>query len=47
MQPRFSLGRIVATPAALDALAEAGQQPLEFIQRHARGDWGDPRRIGG
>src|SRR5690606_15261583 len=37
----FSLGRVVATPAALTALAEAGQSPLEYIARHATGDWGD------
>ena len=37
----FPLGQIVATPAALDALARAGQQPKEFVDRHASGDWGD------
>jgi hypothetical protein len=31
----------VATPGALEALAKAGQTPLEFLRRHARGDWGD------
>jgi hypothetical protein len=40
-QPKFSLGQIVATPAALEALEKAGQTPTEFLQRHARGDWGD------
>jgi hypothetical protein len=39
--PRFPLGQLVATPGALDALAEAGQTPLDFLSRHARGDWGD------
>jgi len=38
---RFPLGRIVATPGILAALDEAGQTPLEFLARHARGDWGD------
>jgi len=38
---RFPLGRIVATPGALIALAEAGQTPQEFIRRHEMGDWGD------
>lgn len=32
----FRLGQIVATPAALNAISEANQLPLEFIQRHAR-----------
>ena len=37
----FPLGRVVATPGALGALEEAGQTPLEFLARHARGDWGE------
>jgi hypothetical protein len=37
---RFSLGRLLSTPGALAALEEAGQNPLEFIQRHQSGDWG-------
>jgi hypothetical protein len=37
----FSLGQIVATPAALEALAQNGAAPLDFITRHASGDWGD------
>jgi hypothetical protein len=40
-QPKFSPGQIVATPGALEALQKAGQTPTEFLQRHARGDWGD------
>ena len=39
--PKFSLGRIVATPGALQALEEANQNPFEFIQRHQSGDWGE------
>jgi len=39
--PKFSLGRIVATPGALEAVQEANQNPFEFIQRHQSGDWGD------
>jgi len=39
--PRFSLGNLVATPGALEALKHAGQYPLELIQRHLRGDWGN------
>lgn len=40
-QPKFLLGQIVATPGALEALQKAGQTAIEFLQRHARGDWGD------
>ena|SRR5258708_715243 len=39
--PLFPLGQIVATPGALAALGKAGQTPLEFLERHARGDWGE------
>ncbi len=38
---RFPLGRIVATPGALEALQEAGQDPMEFLQRHQAGNWGE------
>jgi hypothetical protein len=38
---RFPLGRIVATPGALKALHDAGQEPLEFLLRHQAGDWGE------
>ena len=40
-RPRFELGRVVATPAALSVLEASGQTPTEFLHRHARGDWGD------
>jgi hypothetical protein len=40
-QPTFSLGQIVVTQGALEALQKAGQTAIEFVQRHARGDWGD------
>jgi hypothetical protein len=39
--PKFSLGRIVATPGALEAVQQANQNPFEFIQRHQSGDWGE------
>jgi hypothetical protein len=39
--PRFSLGRVLAMPGALQALEESGQAPPYFLDRHARGDWGD------
>jgi hypothetical protein len=38
---RFRLGQIVSTPGALEALREANQAPLEFLTRHAGGDWGN------
>ena len=41
LRPRFSLGRLVATPGALQALEEAGQSPTDFLSRHVAGDWGE------
>ncbi len=41
LRARFLPGRILATRAALDALAEAGQSPLDLLVRHLRGDWGE------
>jgi len=40
-KPKFSIGRLVATPGAIAALGEAGQSPMQFITRHLQGDWGD------
>ena len=37
---RFPLGQMVATPGALEALAQNGQNAFEFIRRHETGDWG-------
>ena len=37
----FPLGQIVATPGALDTLAQAGQGAHEFLTRHVSGDWGE------
>ena len=37
----FPLGQIVATPGALEVLAEAGKEPAELLDRHAAGFWGD------
>ncbi len=37
----LELGEVVATPGALEALAEADQRPLEFLDRHLNGDWGE------
>lgn len=39
--PKFPLGQLVATPGALRALADSGEDPLVFIARHQSGDWGE------
>ena len=41
VQPKFSLGRTLATPAALKAIEDAGQTPGFFLDRHIQGDWGE------
>lgn len=38
---RFSLGIVVATPGALDALNASRQRVDQFLARHQRADWGD------
>ena len=38
-ESRFSVGRVVATPRALKALAEAGQTVAHFLALHAAGCW--------
>ena len=37
--PLFTLGRIVATPAARDTLGELHYSPLDLLRRHMSGDW--------
>ena len=37
--PRFALGRLTATPGALDRLTR--DELRSFIERHRTGDWGD------
>lgn len=39
--PRFQLGRIFATPAALEALGTTGVSIITLLTRHVRADWGD------
>src|SRR5690242_13531482 len=39
--PKFELGQIGSTPGAIELLVGAGRSPVEFIARHASGDWGD------
>ena len=40
-KPLFPLGRIVATPGAIDALTRANQYSHYFLDRHGGGDWGE------
>jgi hypothetical protein len=37
---RFRLGRVVATPGALEVLEGARTSPSELLARPASGDWG-------
>jgi hypothetical protein len=41
LEAKFPLGRLAATPGALEALADSGQTPEFFISRHRAGDWGE------
>lgn len=37
----FPLGRVVATPAALEVLEASGVTPAQILARHQSGDWGE------
>ncbi len=37
----FPLGRVMITPAALDAITDAGVAPRKLVVRHVLGDWGE------
>ena len=37
---KFSIGTLLATPGALDALQSVGQSVEFFLARHIAGDWG-------
>jgi hypothetical protein len=39
-KPLFKLGQVLATPAALKCLDEAGQSVWELLSRHVAGDFG-------
>ena len=39
--PLFKPGRVMATPAALEAIEQSGQSVWEFLTRHLAGDWGN------
>jgi len=34
------LGKVVATPGAINLLSEAGEDAFGYLARHATGDWG-------
>jgi hypothetical protein len=40
VKPKFPLGQVLATPAALKALEQSGQSPEFFVEKHIQGDWG-------
>lgn len=40
-KPKFSLGQVLATPGAVEALEKSSQTPAEFLMRHVAGDWGE------
>ena len=40
-RPPLPLGRVLATPGAIEALADAQCDGLALLDRHARGDWGE------
>jgi hypothetical protein len=40
-KPKFSPGRLLATPGALKAMEESGQSPAFFLEKHLNGDWGE------
>jgi hypothetical protein len=45
-QGRFPLGRVVGTPAALEAVRDGGESPWTFLARRLSGDWGrEDRRL--
>lgn len=37
----FDLGKLVATPGALAALEESGEDPHHYLGRHVTRDWGE------
>jgi hypothetical protein len=40
LAPKFSLGQVVATPGALEAMQASGQTPDFFLGQHVSGNWG-------
>ena len=40
-KPDFPIGKLLATPAALEALQEADVDIIDLVERHICKDWGD------
>ena len=40
-KPDFSIGKLLATPAAVEALEEAKVDIIDLVERHIAKDWGD------
>jgi hypothetical protein len=40
MTAPLPLGKVVATPGALNLLRKSGGHPFDYLARHATGDWG-------
>jgi hypothetical protein len=41
MMGHLPLGKVVATPGALNLLMDAGEDAFDYLARHATGDWGE------
>ena len=41
MMVPLPLGKVAATPGALKLLLEEGEDPFDYLARHATGDWRD------
>jgi hypothetical protein len=39
--PKFALGRVVATPAAIELMATTATHAQALLSKHACGEWGD------
>jgi hypothetical protein len=39
-KPRFSMGRLLITPGAMEALRRANQSSWALLSKHVVGDWG-------
>lgn len=37
---KFPLGQVAATPGALQAMEDSGQEPGFFLDQHSQGEWG-------
>ena len=41
MKPLFTLGQVVATPGAIEAIEASGDSLSSYLSRHQSGDWGE------